>query len=106
MSTVDYNAWNPEKKRCSYHNKQSPREFRVLLQLILSVMSAIYGWDSGVKSCSDCQIRHAYIVTTHKIMTQPNANVQYAKSNISYTASKVPAPTDIAVIHENEALQM
>ena len=50
MSTVDYNAWNPEKKRCSYHNKQSPREFRVLLQLILSVMSAIYGWAPAIDS--------------------------------------------------------
>ena len=44
--------------RCSYHNKQSSGELRVLLRFNLSVMSAIYGRNSAAKSCSDCQIRH------------------------------------------------
>ena len=38
---VNYDAWNPKEKRCSYHNKQSSREFRVLLQFIVSVMGTI-----------------------------------------------------------------
>ena len=37
-------------------------------------------------------------------MTQLNANIQYAKSNISYTARKVVAPVKIAVIHAKVAL--
>ena len=46
------------EKRRSYHNKQSPREFQVLLRLIFLGMRSINGRNSEAKSCTDCHIKH------------------------------------------------
>ena len=81
MGGVNYDAGNPKEKRRSHHNKQSRRGSLVLLQFILSFMSAIYGRNSAVKSFSDCQIRHA---DCDQAKNRDTAECNYPLSEIQY----------------------